>query len=428
VNVHLLGIGGAGVSALASVFLARGDRVSGCDARESSTTRALAAAGALIRVGQDPGHAAGQDLLVHTTPVRGVGMDELAAARAAGVRVLTRAEMLAELIAATDSITVAGTHSKTTTTLMLGHVLAAAGLQPSLLVGDGASSWAGAGRWLVAEADESDGTLTLHRPRHGILTSVAFDHPNFFASIDDVDRLFREHLAGIRGTVVVCADYERALGMAVGGRRVTYGFAAHADYRCERPGSVWGGGRAIADLRLRVPGWHNLQNATAALAMAVELGVEPGLAAEALGGYAGAHRRLERLGSWRGADVYDDYAHNPAKVTATLDAARELSAGRLVLVFQPHRYSRVVAMEEELAGSLRGADTVIVTEIYGAGEENPGGVSGARLAARVPGALFAPDLASARAALEGAVEDGDLVLVMGAGDIRRLGDELANTR
>lgn len=424
-----MGIGGTGVSALARVFLARGDEVSGCDLRESETTRALAAEGATVHVGHAPFHAAGQELLVYSTAVQGDGGRELAAARAEGARVLSRAEMLAELISTTESIAVAGSHGKTTVSSMIGHVLTVAGWDPTVLVGDGASSRAGGSRWLVAEADESNGTLALHRPCHGVLTNVEFDHPDHFRDVDEVDRLFRDYLGVVPGAAVVCADDQRALAMPVGGRRVTYGFAGRADYRCQpAPGGVaWvtRGGTCLAVLRLRLPGRHNLQNATAALAMAAELGVEPAAAAEALAGFRGAHRRMERLGTWRGASVYDDYGHHPTEVRTVLAAARELGHRRLVLVFQPHRFSRFQALRDEFADSLRGADAVIVTDIYAAGEENPGHLSGADLAIRVPRARYAPDLDAARDLLRELVDDGDLVLLMGAGDIRRLGDELA---
>src|SRR5215472_13056452 len=222
-RVHLLPIGGAGVSALARLLLARGHEVSGCDLVESATTRQLAAEGARIAVG----HAAG---------IRGGALAEVAAARAAGLRVLTRAELLAELLAEGEGIAVAGTHGKTTVTYMAGHVLTAAGYDPTVLVGDGASSRAGRSRWLVAEADESDGSLALHRPRHGVLTSVEFDHPDHFAGIEQVDALFREFVARLPGVAVVCADYPRAAAMPAAGRRVTYGFAASADYRCLETG------------------------------------------------------------------------------------------------------------------------------------------------------------------------------------------------
>ncbi len=429
-RVHLVGIGGAGVSALAQVFLARGDQVSGCDLRESRTTGALAAAGARVVIGHDRSHAAGQDLLVYSGAVHS-GADEIEAARAAGIRVLTRAEMLAELISATESVAIAGTHGKTTLTHMLGQVLTAAGFDPTVLVGDGSSARAGHGGWLVAEADESDGTLVLHRPRHAILTNVEHDHPDHFAGVAEVDALFRRFLAAVpeTGLAVICADDERAAAMPAGGRRVKYGFTSSADYRCtdERPFRLFRGDRLLATIPLGVPGRHNVQNATGAAALAIELGAAPAVVARALAGFRGAARRLERLGSWRGAEIYDDYGHHPTEVRATLEAARELPHRRLVLVFQPHRYSRFQALAGGFANSLAGADRAIVSEIYPAGEANPGGVSAQSLAAAA-GAGFAADLGQARRQLEDLVEAGDLVLLMGAGDIRRLGDELATDR
>jgi UDP-N-acetylmuramate--alanine ligase len=430
-SVHLLGIGGSGVSALARLFLERGDRVSGCDLRESETTRALVAEGAEILLGHDPAHVSGQDLLVYSPAVKGAA-EELAAARASGARVLTRAEMLAELIAATDSIAVAGTHGKTTVTFMVGHVLAAAGRDPSILVGDGLSTRAGRSRWLVAEADESDGSLELHRPSHALLTSVEFDHPDHFRDLEEVDALFRRFLAAVPGVAVVCADYERVLAMPVGGRRVTYGLSEKADYRCVATGEqmfhVLHRGKELVELKLQIPGSQNRQNATGALAMSVELGVDAEVAAGALATFRGAHRRMERLGTWRGASIYDDYGHHPTKVRETLAAARELGHRRLILVFQPHRYSRFQALRDDFAVSLQAADAVVVTEIYSAGEQNPAGLSAVDLAMKVPRARFAPDFGTARQHLEELVGEGDLVLVMGAGDVWKLGEELANAR
>ena len=424
-----MGIGGSGVSALARVFLARGAEVSGCDIRESHTTRQLAAEGAKIAIGHDPAHVRDQDQLVYIGAIHS-GSEEVRAARAAGVRVLTRAEMLAELIAEGDGIVVAGTHGKTTVTGMAGHVLVAAGLDPTVLVGDGSSSRVGCGRWLIAEGDESDGSLSLHRPQHGLLTSVEFDHPDHFADLSQVDTLFRDFLAAIPGVAVVCADYPRAVAMPVGGRRVTYGLSAQADFRCVEVGTgrfrVERNGSRLAELRLVVPGAHNRLNATGVIAMAAELGIEAGVAADALSSFPGTRRRMERLGTWRGASVYDDYGHHPTKVRVTLAAARELGHQRLVLVFQPHRYSRYRALRDDFAASLRDADAVVVTEIYAAGEPNPGHLTAADLAALVPDARFAPDFAAAREHLESLVKPGDLLLLMGAGDIRSLGDELAH--
>ena len=428
-RVHMMGIGGTGVSALARVFLARGAEVSGCDINESHTTGQLAAEGARIAIGHDPAHARDQDLLVYIGSIHAQS-EEVQAARAAGVRVLTRAEVLAELIAEGDGIVVAGTHGKTTVTYMAGHVLVAAGLDPTVLVGDGSSTRAGCSRWVLAEGDESDGSLALHRPLHGLLTSVEFDHPDHFADITQLDTLFREFLAAIPGVAVVCADYPRAVAMPARACRVTYGLTADADFRCVETGAgrfrVERQGRELAELSLLVPGAHNRLNATGVIALAAELGIEPSVAAEALSSFPGARRRMERLGTWRGASLYDDYGHHPTKVRVTLAAARELGHRRLVLVFQPHRYSRYQALRDDFADSLRDADAVVVTEIYAAGEPNPGRLSGADLAALVPGARFAPDFAAAREHLERLVEPGDLVLLMGAGDIRSLGDELAH--
>jgi UDP-N-acetylmuramate--alanine ligase len=421
VKVHLMGIGGAGVSSLASVYLGRGDQVSGCDVRASATTDALAERGAIISVGHDPAHVAGQDLVVYSAAVA-PGNPELLSALRSGVAT-SRAQALAQLIAATDSIAVAGTHGKTTVTYMVGHVLTRAGRDPTVLVGDGTSSRVGHGDLLVAETDESDGSLVLHRPRNAIVTNIELDHPDHFTGVEAVERDFGTFLGGVSGVAVVCADDARAAGLPTLARRVTFGFAAGARYRCtdETPARLFCDGAELGRLELQVPGRHNVQNACAAVAMCLELGVDFATAAAALATFPGARRRMERLGSWRGATLYDDYGHHPTEVRATLAAARRLPHKRLVLVFQPHRYSRWAAFRDEFTRSFAGADELILTEVYAAGEPDPGGIT----AAGVPGARFARDLAEARTALEEVVREGDLVLLMGAGDIRRLGDELA---
>jgi UDP-N-acetylmuramate--alanine ligase len=423
-RIHFVGIGGSGVSALARVFLARGAQVSGCDLKDSDTTRLLAAAGARVQLGHSLEHAAGQDLIVFSGALR-PDAEELEEARRRGVRVLSRAEMLAELIAEAESVAVAGTHGKTTVTYMAGHVLTAAGFDPTVLVADGANARPGGSRWLVAEADESDRSLTLHRPRHAIVTNVELDHPDHFANVEEVSMLFREFLARLPedGVAVLCADDERLRTMSTPARRVSYGFAEDADYRCEagRPFPLWRRGRRLGQVALNVPGRHNVQNATAAAALGLELGIPFDTVAGALAEFRGAHRRLEHVGRWRGAELYDDYGHHPSEVRATLQAARELPHRRLVLVFQPHRYTRWAAFREDFAHSFKNADELIVTEIYPAGESNPAGLT----AAGVDGAFFAPNAAAVRSRLEAVVRERDLVLFMGAGDIGRLARELA---
>ena len=423
-----MGAGGAGVSALARVFLARGDEVSGCDVKASETTEELEAAGVKIMIGHDPEHVLFQDLLVYSGAIK--HSTELDAARAMGVKVLSRAEMLAELINESDSIAVAGTAGKTTVTHMLGHILVTAGYDPTVLVGDGASARAGRSQWLVAETDESDGTLTLHHPRRAIVTNIELDPPDQFRDVTQVRELFQWFVMNLPadGLAVVCADDELARELKPKARRVTYGFRHDATYRCEnvRPFPIHFGENELGRINLKQPGRHNIQNATAAAAMALEIGIPFAEIASALESFPGAHRRMEMLGIFQGATVYDDYAHHPTKVRATIEAARELRHRRILVVFQPHRYSRLSALMHDFTRAFTGADKVLILDVYGAGEQNTTGVQAADLAHQLPNATYAGDFKTAREMLEGLVGPGDLLLLMGAGDINKLGDELAH--
>jgi UDP-N-acetylmuramate--alanine ligase len=427
-RVHLMGAGGAGVSALARVFLARGDDVSGCDLKESETTGELEDAGVKISIGHDPEHVLGQDLLVYSGAVKKSA--ELDAARAMAVKVLSRAEMLAKLINESDSIAVAGTAGKTTVTHMLGHILVGAGLDPTVLVGDGASARAGRSEWLVAETDESDGTLTLHHPQRAIVTNIELDHPDHFRDVSAVRDLFQWFIEGLPrdGVAVLCADDDLARELKPKARKVTYGFRTDATYRSEpvRPFPIYRGLDLLGHINLRQPGRHNIQNATAAAAMALELGIGFDDVAAALQTFPGAHRRMEFLGVFQGAAVYDDYAHHPTKVRATIEAARELRHRRLVVVFQPHRYSRLSALMHDFARAFEGADRVFILDTYSAGEDNVSGVRADDLAHQIPHGLYVGSFERAREALGEIVGPDDLVLLMGAGDIKKLGDDLAH--
>jgi UDP-N-acetylmuramate--alanine ligase len=426
-RVNLMGVGGAGVSALARVFLARGDEVSGCDMKVSETTEELEAAGVRVSLGHDPEHVLFQDLLVYSGAIK--HQPEVEAARKMGLQVLSRAEMLAQLINSSNSIAVAGTAGKTTVTHMLGHILVVAGYDPTVLVGDGYSARAGKSEWLVAETDESDGTLTLHHPRRAIVTNIELDHPDHFRDVSAVRDLFEWFIQGLPedGLAVVCADDELARGLTPRARRVTYGFRSDATYRCEpqRPFAIHRGGSELGRIDLRQPGRHNIQNATGAAAMALELGIGFSDVAAALASFPGAHRRMEFLGAFQGAAVYDDYAHHPTKVRATIEAARELRHRRLIVVFQPHRYSRLAALMHDFTRAFAGADKVLILDVYAAGEDNVSGVQAADLAHQIPGATYVGDFVRAREELEALVGPDDLVLLMGAGDIKKLGDELA---
>jgi UDP-N-acetylmuramate--alanine ligase len=423
-----MGAGGAGVSALARVFLARGDEVSGCDLKESDTTAELEEAGVEILIGHDPEHILGKDLLVYSGAIKRSA--ELEAARAMGVTVVSRAEMLARLIGETNSIAVAGTAGKTTVTHMLGHILVTAGFDPTVLVGDGASARSGKSDWLVAETDESDGTLTLHHPQRAIVTNIELDHPDHFRDVSAVRDLFQWFVEAIpeTGLAVLCADDELARELKPKARKVTYGFRQGATYRCEpeRPFPIYRGADLLGHVDLRQPGRHNVQNATGAAAMALELGVPFADVAAALHTFPGAHRRMEFLGVFQGAAVYDDYAHHPTKVRATIQAARELRHRRLFVVFQPHRYSRLDALMHDFARSFDGADRVFVLDVYSAGEENVSGVRASDLAHQTPRAVYVGDFVSAKQALQEIAGPDDLLLLMGAGDIKKLGDELAH--
>ncbi len=426
-KVHLMGIGGAGVSALARVFVARGDEVSGCDVKESDATAALEDAGVRIFIGHDPEHVLFQDLLVYSGAIK-VSL-ELDAARAMGVKVLSRAEMLAELINESDSIAVGGSAGKTTVTHMTGHILTEAGFDPTVLVGDGSSARAGRSKWLVAEVDESDGTLVLHHPKRAIVTNIEFDHPDHFKDVEEVSDLFARFVAGLPadGVAVLSADDERTRSLETPAKRITYGFSQDADYRCGegRPFAIHHRGHELGRVNLRQPGRHNVQNATAAAAMALELGVSFTDVAGALERFPGAHRRLEFLGVFQGAPVYDDYAHHPTKVRATLQAAREMRHRRLIVVFQPHRFSRLAALIRDFSRSFTDADRVLVLDVYSAGEDNPTGIQARDLADLIPNGIYVGSFERAREALEGLVGRDDVLLLMGAGDIRKLGDELA---
>ena len=423
-----MGVGGAGVSALARVFLARGDEVSGCDLKESETTAELEDAGVRVLVGHDPEHVLGKDLLVYSGAIK--KSLELDAARAMGVKVLSRAEMLAKLINESDSIAVAGTAGKTTVTHMVGHILVTAGYDPTVLVGDGASARAGQSEWLVAETDESDGTLTLHHPQRAIVTNIELDHPDHFRDVSAVRDLFQWFIEGLpkQGLAVLCADDDLARELKPKARKVTYGFRNDATYRCEpeRPFPIYRGVDLLGRINLRQPGRHNIQNATAAAALALELGIGFDDVASALQTFPGAHRRMEFLGTFQGAAVYDDYAHHPTKVRATIEAARELRHRRLIAVFQPHRYSRLNALMHDFARSFNGADRVFILDTYSAGEDNVSGVLAADLAHQIPQALYVGSFERAQEALEEIVGPDDLVLLMGAGDIKKLGDDLAH--
>ena len=445
-RVHFVGIGGIGMSGIAEVLLPLGDVVSGSDLVESETTRRLARLGALIHLGaHDAEHVTSDiDVLVISSAVT-FANPEVTRAREAKIPVIPRAEMLAELMRMKYGVAVAGSHGKTTTTSLVAAVLREAGRDPTMVVGGklralGTNARLGQGEFLVAEADESDGTFLLLSPIIAVVTNIDREHLDYYG---DMDRLRDSYLQFIHrvpfyGLAVLCIDNVnvRALLPQVRKRFVTYGSSPDADWQArdlrvtglETVFEVWRGERRLGPVRLHMPGRHNALNALAALAVAEDLEIPFRIAAHALEDFGGIHRRFEVKGEERDILVVDDYGHHPEEIRATLRAAREGFSRRLVVVFQPHRYSRTRDLFGEFLEAFDDADAVVLTEIYSAGEERIDGISAEAVyqALRRRGHVdvrYVPSRERVADALLEVVRPGDLVLTLGAGDIHRTADE-----
>jgi UDP-N-acetylmuramate--alanine ligase len=443
-RVHFAAIGGAGMSGIARIMLARGVLVSGCDSVASAQLDELAELGATVCVGHSPEHLADADTLVVSTAIR-AGNPELAAAQASGMRVLHRAAALACVMIGRQGIAVAGTHGKTTTTSMITTVLRRCGADPSYVIGGilaetGLGAAQGSGTTFVAEADESDGSFLMLAPDAAVITCVEADHLDNYASLAEIEATFAAFAARISpgGLLVVCADdpgaAKVAAGLAVPGARVgRYGAGPDADYRV---GAVSAAGMATefeltgpsapapARLRLEVPGRHNAMNAAAAYALVAELGFDPAGVAAGLAAYRGARRRMELKGEVDAVRVLDSYAHHPTELAADLAAARDIAAGgRVIAVFQPHLFSRTRIFAAQFGAALASADEIFVLDIYAAREDPEPGVTGALVADAVPGgrASFCPEMAQVPGLIADQAKPGDVVLTMGAGDVTALG-------
>jgi UDP-N-acetylmuramate--alanine ligase len=437
-RIHFVGVAGAGMSGYARAAAALGAQVSGSDRRASAHSQRLAADGVLqARIGEHDAAAvpAGEDVeLVYSSAVS-EDNPERAAARARGLRERPRAQLLAELTRLRRTIAVAGTHGKTTTASMLVYALCGAGVRPDWLIGAGIgpdqanARWSGEGEWLVVEADESDRSMLELSFEIAVLTNVELDHHTTFGSLGQLREAFRELLARA-GRAIVVWDRPELLELAPGGvELVAYGLPATGSCGDREAGQRFGWREH--DVALAVPGAHNALNATAALEAARLAGAAPERAIAGLARFRGAERRFQPLGaSAGGALVYDDYAHHPSEVAATLSAARALAPARLVAVFQPHLYSRTRAFARELGTALMAyADVAVVLDVYPAREraQDHSGVSGLLVAEAAADAgagrpvYWLPAMADAEPVLRGMLGEGDLCVVMGAGDV----DELA---
>jgi len=450
-NVHFIGIGGAGMSGIARILLKRGVRVSGSDARGSGLLTELRELGATVHIGHAASHIKDVDTVVVSTAIRDSN-PELGEALRRGLRVIPRAAALASVMAGRTGVAIAGTHGKTTTTSMLTVALQKAGADPSYCVGGqlvttGLGADEGGGEVFVAEADESDGSFLMLAPEIAVVTNVEADHLDNYGDPQAVHDGFNRFTDRIGRTLVVCADDPGADALAAVGRArglkvLRYGEAEDADYRITGVSprglgvtfQVEGPGIGRREVNLAVPGRHNALNATAALAVAVELGVPVDEVGEGLASFTGTKRRFEAKGEAGGVAVFDSYAHHPTELEADLLAARDVVAsfsgegGRVIAVFQPHLYSRTRFFADEFGAALGLADEAIVLDVYGAREDPEPGVSGALVArkVRLPAerVVYAPDRAQVPALVAGRARPGDIVLTMGAGDVTELGPRI----
>jgi UDP-N-acetylmuramate--alanine ligase len=450
-RIHFVGIGGIGMSGIAELLVNLGYVLSGSDAKRSDITDRLASMGAKVAIGHDASYVGDADVVVTSSAVA-LTNPEVVAARARHVPVIPRAEMLAELMRLRFGIAIAGAHGKTTTTSMVALMLERAGLDPTAVIGGrlstfGSNARLGGGAYMVVEADESDRSFLKLSPSVAVITNIDREHMESYGSFDRLVTAFADFADKVPfyGAVVACADdpHVREMLPRLTRRTVTYGFDAGADVRGEDPvtdgrsGScgvrydVRGvpNGSGSGRLSLAVPGRHNLQNALAAVAVGLELGVPFDRIAGALAEFHGAERRYQVRGTARGVTVVDDYGHHPTEIAAVLAAARAGHPPRLVAVFQPHRYTRTRDLMDEFGRALSAADVVVLTDIYSAGEPPMAGVTLDALAVAVSRQCAGPvhvvrALEEIPAAVAALVRAGDLVVTLGAGSIGTTADRI----
>jgi len=444
-QVHFVGIGGVGMSGLAEVILTLGYRVTGSDARRGEALERLERLGAKVFVGHSASHVEGAHVVVYSSAVPRDN-PELQAARQRSIPVIPRAEMLAELMRVKQGIAIAGTHGKTTTTSMVGAVLAEAGFDPTLVVGGrvsalGANARLGQGEFLVAEADESDGSFLKLTPTIAVVTTIDAEHLDYYRDLAHIRDAFLAFINQVPfyGAAVLCADQAeiQALLPRVEKRVVTYGLARPADLlaasvrlrELHTRFEVLHRGDSLGELHLQVPGLHNVANALAATAVGLDLEVPFGVIQKALSAFSGVQRRFQVKGEVAGVLVVDDYGHHPAEIRATLAAARAGFGRRRVVVFQPHRYTRTRHLHADFLAAFDDADVLVVIDIYPAGEPPIPGVHARTLAEGIAAGggrevRYVNDRTEVVEFLLRTVRPGDLVLTLGAGDVGGIADQL----
>ena len=444
-RVHFVGIGGSGMSGIARIMASRGAQVSGSDLNDSSTLNGLRSLGAKIYIGHSLDNLGSPDLVIKSSAIP-ANNPELEEAHRKGITVLERAAALAELMIGTRSVAVAGTHGKTTTTSMLTVALQHVGLDPSFAIGatvsnSGTNAHQGSGNTFIVEADESDGSFTAYKPLGAIITNIELDHVDNFATLAQIDQIFDDFAATIRaeGFLVICSDDPGALRLMARVKEknlpisiTTYGIDSQADLRLDRihlqPKSaearVSYKGRVLAVMELAITGRHNLLNAAAALLAGLELGANANDLIKGLSLFSGARRRFEIKGISKGITVIDDYGHHPTEVKATLESAEIYAqGGRVITVFQPHRYSRTQVFASEFAKALSVSDYTYLLEIYPASEQEIAGVSSLLISKEMDSAIhsYQPSMPEVIESVAKMAKSGDVILTLGAGDVSSLG-------
>ncbi len=447
-QIHFVGIGGAGMSGIAEVLLTIGYKVTGSDLQESDTVKRIRGLGGVVFIGHDAANIGAAQVVVISSAVSATN-PEVLAAKAKLVPVIPRAEMLAELMRLKYGVAIAGAHGKTTTTSLVAHVLAVGGLDPTIVIGGkvnalGSHARLGRGELLVAEADESDGSFLKLSPTIVAVTNMDREHLDHYGTMDRLTQAFIEFINKIPfyGVAVLCIDDPQLAAMlpSVTKRYVTYGLTPGADLQgtdieLQERAAQFSARLKGADLgrfRVAMPGVHNVRNALAAIAIGLELGVPTAQIAQALDEFTGVERRFQVVGEKRGITIIDDYGHHPTEIKATLAAAKGGSNRRLLVLFQPHRYSRTKDLVNEFAGAFNAADLLFLTEIYAAGEAPIPGVTGERLAETIKGAggppvTYVPRKEDLAEKVLPQLRQGDLVVTMGAGDIWKSGRALFET-
>ncbi|MEQ1698007.1 MAG: UDP-N-acetylmuramate--L-alanine ligase [Hyphomicrobiaceae bacterium] len=398
---HIIGIGGIGMSAIAEILIAKGYSVQGSDQKESANVKRLRSKGVRVFIGHDAINLIGAKTVVISTAVK-KGNPELDAARAKGLQIVRRAEILAELMRLYQTVSITGTHGKTTTTSLISHIYTEAGLDPTVITGGIINAWGsnarlGKGPWMIVEADESDGTFTRLPTQIGIVTNIDPEHLDHFKSVENMHREFEGFYKNIPfyGLTVTCTDHPVVremidrLGLRNDGRRLlTYGTTEGCDlvlkgisfdrgqmlFDADLGPRVIGGARQLRAWTLPLPGHHNALNALAAIAVAAEAGIPDDKIRAALAGFSGVKRRYQVAGTWNGLTIYDDYGHHPAEIAAVLQAARGGARGRIIAIVEPHRYTRVRDLFGDFSACFKDADSVIVAPLYTAGEQPIDGI------------------------------------------------------